>query len=221
MAAKRTSPKKAIPAKIGDSIRELIARGTLAPGVHLGQMELAKRFGSSRVPVREALKLLTAEGVVLHDPNRGFFIAKLSSEEARQLYRMRHLLEVELLGTVEWPDKGQLVVFQTQLDKLEAYLRAGKSSEWVEQYREFHTSIFNLSPQKVIVEEVLRLARLTDRYRAIAPLQLALSERTVEPERHLVLALATRDRKRLIRGFEEDRARVQKHVFSTLEARNL
>jgi len=184
-------------------------------------MELAERFGSSRVPVREALKLLAAEGAVLHDPNRGFFIANLSSEEARQLYRMRHLLEAELLNTIEWPNEAQLAGFQTQLDKLEALLRAGKATEWVEQYRQFLTAIFDLSPHKVIVAEVLRLAQLTDRYRSLAPMHFALTERTVEPERHLVLALATRDRKRLLRCFEEDRTYMEKHLISMLEARHL
>jgi DNA-binding GntR family transcriptional regulator len=218
---RKQSVRTAIPAKIADSVRDLIARGTLAPGLHLGQMELAERFGSSRVPVREALKLLAAEGVVLHDPNRGFFIANLSSVEARQLYHMRHILEAELLNTVEWPNKTQLASFQAQLDKLEALLRAGKSTEWVELYREFHAAVFDLSPQKVIMAEVLRLARLTDRYRSLAPIHLALAERTVEPERHLVLALATRDRKRLLRCFEEDRTRIEKGVISMLESRHL
>src|SRR5689334_1338621 len=93
-----------MPAAIADEIRSLVTRGVLAPGLQLRQTDLAERFSASRVPVREALKLLTAEGVVTHDVNRGFFVTALSSDEARQLYRMRHLLETEVLSSVAWPD---------------------------------------------------------------------------------------------------------------------
>ena len=70
----------AIPAMIADNLRGMIARGNLAAGLRLGQRELAEKFNASRVPVREALKLLCSEGIVEHDPNRGFFVARLSSD---------------------------------------------------------------------------------------------------------------------------------------------
>jgi DNA-binding GntR family transcriptional regulator len=218
---KTPSARTAISSRIARDIRELISRGTLWPGVHLGQSELAERFGVSRVPVREALKLLDAEGIVFHDPNRGFFIAHISSNEARQLYRMRHLLEMELLSSLEWPDEAQLQDLRQRLEQLERFLKEGKGPEWTKAYREFHAAIFKLSPFKVILNQVLRLVRLTDRYRSLAPINLALSERTVDSERHLVLALATRDRSRLIQCFEEERARITHLMLKSLEARNL
>jgi len=49
---------KAVPSKIADELRSMIARGTLSPGMRLGQTDLATQFDASRVPVREALKLL-------------------------------------------------------------------------------------------------------------------------------------------------------------------
>ena len=67
----------------------MIARGTLAPGMRLGQTELAEQFSASRVPVREALKLLSSEGIIEHDPNRGFFVTRLSRDEAEQLFTVR------------------------------------------------------------------------------------------------------------------------------------
>jgi DNA-binding GntR family transcriptional regulator len=50
-----TKPDGGVPAKIANELRSLIARGTLAPGMRLGQTELAEQFNASRVPVREAL----------------------------------------------------------------------------------------------------------------------------------------------------------------------
>ena len=100
--------RSGIPARIAEQIRQFVARGKLAPGVRLGQSELAAQFDASRMPVREALKLLTAEGILIHDPNRGFFVAEQSSDEARQLFKMRHLIEDSLLASIRWPSKNEL-----------------------------------------------------------------------------------------------------------------
>jgi len=218
---KRQTRSAALPTMIAQRVRDLITRGVLSPGVHLGQAELAAQFGASRVPIREALKLLTADGVVVHDPNRGFFIATLSSEEARQLYRMRHLLEAELLASVEWPNKQQLAALEEQLERMESLLTAGNSSEWVHAHRRFHQMIFELSPQRVIAGEVLRLLRLTDRYRSILPVQLIQGERRATQERHLLKALANRDRAKLLEHFEHDRAQIEAGVLRGLQDRGL
>jgi DNA-binding GntR family transcriptional regulator len=208
-----------LPTRIAQQIRDLITRGVLFPGVHLGQAELAQKFGASRVPIREALKLLTAEGIVLHDPNRGFFVANLSSDEARQLYRMRHLLEAEILTTVQWPNKKQLGELETHLVRMEKLLIEDDSNEWVEAHRRFHQMIFGLSPDRVIMEEVLRLLRLTDRYRSM--LHPSRKETKVTQERHLLRALANRDRSRLLAGFEEDRAHIEAGLLRGLASRGL
>lgn len=228
----KASQKQGLPTKIAEQLREEIARGVLSPGVHLGQSELAERFGASRVPIREALKLLTAEGIVHHDPNRGFFVANLSSDEAQQLYRMRHLLEPEILSTVEWPDNEKLAELRSLIEEMEQLLRQGKAAEWVAAHRRFYQMIFGLSPKRYIVEEVMRLLRLTDRYRSIAPLPAARSERPAaqdrnilhalaSQERNLLQALASRDRKRLLAVFEEERTRVEQALLSNLRARGL
>lgn len=221
MAIKKTARGTNLPESIAGRMRELISRGTFFPGLQLRQMELAKRFGSSRVPLREALKLLAAEGIVDHDPNRGFFVATLSLDEARQLYRIRHLLEAELLGTVQWPTEERLTLLRKQLEKLEAQLGKQHSDGWLEQHRLFYEAIFDLSPQKVLVREVLRLIRLTDRYRSLAAHALVGTHRKATQERHLLEVLAKRDRKRLLRVFEEDRSRIEEGLLGVLRARGL
>ena len=210
-----------LPETIARELRELITRGTFPPGLQLRQMELADRFESSRVPLREALKLLCAEGIVDHDPNRGFFVAPLSVDEARQLYRMRHLLEAEVLRTVQWPSKDALRALRKQLEQLEAALQDRDRNAWLVGYRGFYQSIFDLSPEKVLVAEVLRLIRLTDRYRALAAEVLPSSERHVEQERQLLEVLEKRDRRRLLRVFDKERTRIEEGIQSVLRGRGL
>ena len=93
---------ESLPNFVADELRSLIVRGTILPGEHLGQTQLAKRFGRSKVPIREALKLLSTEGFLRHDRNRGYFVAPLEYAEAVQLYKLRRWLEIELLETAEW-----------------------------------------------------------------------------------------------------------------------
>jgi DNA-binding GntR family transcriptional regulator len=219
VAKKQLAREINLPGLIADELRELITRGVFPPGLQLRQMELAERFDSSRVPLREALKLLTAEGIVDHDPNRGFFVAPLSLDEARQLYRIRHLLEAELLRTVKWPSKAQLSSLRAQLEKLETALQQQDAAAWLEEHRRFYVGVFDLSPEKVLVEEVLRLIRLTDRYRALAAHALPSGERKATQERHLLSVLARRDRQRLLEVFETDRTRIEEGVQAVLRAR--
>jgi DNA-binding GntR family transcriptional regulator len=222
LAVKQKKKRSAgIAARIGDQIRDLISRGVLSPGVHLGQLELAERFGASRLPVREALKLLSAEGIVIHDPNRGFFVASMSSEEARQLYRVRHLLEAELLSTIAWPSAEQLRTLQAMVDELRDLLREGRSADWMTRHREFHQAIFDLSPNKVIAAEVLRLIRLTDRYRSITPFVMGSTDGEAMPEKHLLKALANRDRAKLLQAYDEDRGHIEQQLLRVLRARGL
>lgn len=213
-----------IPSRIAGEIREQINRGVLSPGLQLRQMDLANQFSVSRVPVREALKLLAAEGLIGHDPNKGFHVAYLSSDEARQLYRIRYLLESELLSTVQWPNEQQLAHLDHMVESLDDALKEGDRSAWVTRHRQFHRYIFDLSPNKVLVNEVLRLLTLTDRYRSllVSPgFNGFSSEPRATQERHLVEALAARDRERLLSVFERARADIEKGMLAALEARGL
>lgn len=218
---RRAAPRANLPEAIARELRQLITLGTFAPGLQLRQVELAARFRSSRVALREAFKLLSAEGIIEHDPHRGFFVAQLSSVEARQLYRMRRLLEAELLRTVEWPSPEQLAALTVLVDELERALREQETAAWLACHRAFYTVLFELSPQRVLLREVLRLIGLTDRYRAMAPQVLPSAERRARQERHLLGALAKRNRRRLLELFERDRARIEAGVESVLRERGL
>jgi len=209
-----------IPAHIANEIRELIARGALSPGVRLGQQELAERFDASRMPVREALKLLSAEGIIVHDANRGFFVASLSSDEARQLFKLRHMVEDSLLATVRWPTDEELRELGRRADELEKLLNSGDRATWWTRHRDFHRMIFELSPEKVIVREALRLWSLTDRYRSLLPLpQRPSAERALVKKHELVQALADHDRRKLVRVRAERREQFERLVLDVLESR--
>jgi len=76
-------------------LRRFIATGALRPGQQIVQDALAVRLGVSRVPLREALKILEGEGQVTYVAHRGYFVTELSLSDLLEVYRIREILEVE------------------------------------------------------------------------------------------------------------------------------
>ena len=215
-------PTDAIPSMIASKLRTLIACGHYSPGIRLGQTELATQFSASRVPVREALKLLSAEGLVEHDPNRGFFVARFSGDEARQYFSLRDMVEDALLMNIRWPTEAELDDFRARAQELEDLLNGGSRAEWWARNQAFHHALFDLSPSKILVREAMRYWSLTDRYRALVPLPRRPSAaRNIVAKADLVEALAERNTKKLLKVRANRRRAFEEAVLSVLEDRGL
>lgn len=98
-----------------EALREAILEGVLQPGEKLRQEDLASTFATSRIPVREALRVLTYEGLVRSEPNRGFTVTGLSADEIEEIYELRTVLEghavrlaIPLLTETDLQELGQL-----------------------------------------------------------------------------------------------------------------
>lgn len=85
---------------IADRLREAIMRGNLAPGVQLGEADLATRFGVSRGPVREAMQRLLSEGLLYSIRNRGIFVIELTVDDVVDIYRARTAIEGGALALI-------------------------------------------------------------------------------------------------------------------------
>ena len=85
--------RKLLAEDVADRIREEILSGGFEQGERLVEASIAQQLGVSRGPVREALKLLRAEGLVLEEPHRGTFVLRLTSADVREIYDLRAGLE--------------------------------------------------------------------------------------------------------------------------------
>src|SRR5690348_9080134 len=83
----------AVSHRVAGYLREAILSGEIAPGERIRQEDIAERFGTSRLPVREALRILEAEGLTEHHPNKGARVPKLDRHELDVIYQMRERLE--------------------------------------------------------------------------------------------------------------------------------
>ena len=106
------------PPQIARAIRGMISRGELQPGEHLGTVELADRFGVSRGPVREALRLLESSALVRILPQKGAFVMALGDQEVAELMEAREVLFAALA------ELAAARIGQTQIKALKTYLAA-------------------------------------------------------------------------------------------------
>ncbi|MGI5176018.1 GntR family transcriptional regulator [Dactylosporangium sp. CA-152071] len=180
-----------------DAIRLRILQQRLLPGVHVRQDELAAELGMSRVPVREALKMLTVDGLVTYEPNRGYFVTRLSQSEMLQLYWLREVVEDELMRTVRWPSASELAALEAQNQRMkQADITV---EEMVAATDAFHSAIFALSPKHVLAREVRRWWAVSTAYRALS-ISIHVREQGEADGDHdrFVRALAEQDRELLL-----------------------
>jgi len=189
-----------------ERLRALIVTGELSPGEQIRQQEMADQLGFSRVPLREALNVLADQGLLLHRPHQGYFVAKRAPSELAQIRRMLQLLEDELLGAMEWPDPPVL----KDLKKLNQEMRKhAAAAEWMplmRRNREFHFRIFALSPHRIILDEIHRLWALGEPFIALRMSSPEARLRTVDEHDEIIRTLEKRDRKFLVSAMEKHRA---------------
>ena len=144
------------PDLIAESLRDEILRGEIPAGQPLRQEELAERFGVSRLPVRDALLRLEAQGLVHVFPNRGAFVISLSADEVREIYEMRILLEGDLLERAV-PRIGEEDWRRIETANAES-VRTADGPEWVEGDWKFHRALYEPAgrPRQLATIEQLR-----------------------------------------------------------------
>jgi DNA-binding GntR family transcriptional regulator len=202
-----------------NEIRELIFRHVLLPGEKVRQVELAQRVGVSRSPLREALRTLESEGMVSYEANRGYVVSRLDADDLAQIYRMRELLELEMLRTVTPPTAAAIAqIAQHNADLVEG-IEAGNISAILRANRDFHFGIFALSPLDLFRREVRRLWQLSEGYRATYLWLPETRERIVREHMAILDALTSFDIDNLVELCTQHRGQSETVVVGLLSRR--
>ena len=163
----------------------------LLPGQQLRQEDIAQRIGISRGPIREALQILGVDGVVKYERNRGYFVTQFSSDEMSQLYLARDLLETAVLVKLTVPADDDLARL---VEANDAIRNAGTDVDVMMRYNDrFHAGILELSPQRLLVAEILRIWRMSVAYRALSLSVLADAATLAEDHDEMLDALRAGD----------------------------
>lgn len=202
-------------AAVIEGVREMIRTRELMPGEPVRQQDMAERLGVSRVPVREALHALQTEGLLLHRPNQGYFVAKISTDQLNQIYLMRRLLETALIQHISWPDEEQLAAITSINNELGRAAEEGQIGLVVQLNRQFHEAIFALSPMETVHQEISRLWELSDSYRAFY-LAGPSRHRTASEHEEIIAALRKCDLEHLLDALDRHRMEAQEEVGAML-----
>lgn len=149
-------------------LREMIGTGKLEPGQQIVQESLSTALGVSRVPIREALRVLEGEGQVIHHPNRGYFVTDLSVEDLEEVYRIRAILEEEALRlAIPLLTDSDIEYIESIQVELEKAVASKKISGIIEINRRFHFAMFEASNMPRLVRMIRTLWDATDAYRGV------------------------------------------------------
>jgi DNA-binding GntR family transcriptional regulator len=195
--------------RVISSVLAQISAGSLGPGEQLRQEDLAEELGVSRVPVREALHALAQQRVLVHQKRRGFFVAKRSPSETAQFARMLQLIEDEVVSTIEWPDPTTLAHLRSLNRRMLALADDDDVTETFALNRDFHFTIFHLSPNKIMIDELERLWRLAHPHILMHMISPESRRQRAEEHEVIIAALVERDRQGAVTALGGHRRRVR------------
>jgi DNA-binding GntR family transcriptional regulator len=177
-----------------EALRDRILRGMYADDTPLRQDALAAELGVSRIPIREALRQLEAEGLVVFNPHRGAVVSSLSVDAIEELFELRAQIESDLvrravlLTTEEHVSRAKEI-----LKAYEAAFRSAEVTEWGKLNWEFHSTLYAPADRPFTMAIIQRLHQQSDRY---LRMQLVLTHgemRAIDEHRAILSAVAAQD----------------------------
>ena len=171
---------------IADSLRADILRGKLKSGQALKQDEIAAQFGISKIPVREALVQLKAEGLVNFYPNRGAFVSEISATEADEIYVMRIALETAVLArAIPHLTVAHLKHAKEILDEIDQEENIAK---WGELNWEFHATLYSPAALPRVMDTIRTLHSNIARYLVLYLAGMAYQKKSQKEHRAILEA---------------------------------
>ena len=149
--------------EIARTLRGLILDGDFVPGERLIEEQLADRFGVSRPPIREALRILSQNGLVVGVPRRGFTVVALTADDIRQLYDLRFALERTAIELgVPVGDPSLLAPLQSAVDRMSSKAAQRDPDEMLRANSAFHTALVALPANRWLDDAYARISQQLD-----------------------------------------------------------
>lgn len=153
--------------EVAERLRQRIFAHELLPGTWVDEQKLAEQYGISRTPLREALKVLASEGLVILKPRRGCYVTEISPQDLDDIFPLIALLEgrcaAEAVAKMTPADLEQLTAIH---ERLELSAREERIADFFEANQEFHKTIQELANNRWLLQviqdlrKVLKLSRL-------------------------------------------------------------
>ncbi|UCH76050.1 MAG: GntR family transcriptional regulator [Rhodospirillales bacterium] len=176
----------------------MIVEGELAPGERVREQAVCDRLGLSRTPLREAMKVLAAEGLVTLQPNRGATVADLSPADIADTFKVIGALEA-LAGelAVERVDDDDIAEMRVLHYQMALHQTRGELPEYFRLNQRVHERLVELSGNQVLIETYRQLGGRIQRQRFVANRWAGRWEQAMHEHEQMLDALAARDGRRL------------------------
>ncbi len=168
--------------EVAAKLRERIFAGTLAPGSFVDEPALCAELSISRTPLREALKVLTAEGLLRHEPRRGCFVSEITEQDLDEIFPVIALLEGRCaFEAANNATDADLAALEQLHDRLQRSAKAKRITEYYETNFAIHEAIILLADNRWLAQvigdlrKIVKLARLQQLH-APGRLEQSLSE---------------------------------------------
>jgi len=180
--------------EVAAQLRERIFNGELLPGTFLDEARLAEQMRISRTPLREALKVLTAEGLVRHEPRRGSFVNEATEQDLDEIFPVIALLEGRCAyEAAHNATDADLQALEALHDKLNRHARARRINDYYEVNFAIHEAIITLANNRwlaQVIGDLRKIVKLSRLQQLHAPGRL---ERSLTEHMAVFAALKARD----------------------------
>ena len=209
MSALTLTPR-ALYVEVAEQLRQRIFRRELEPGSWIDELKIAEDFGISRTPLREALKVLAAEGLVTMKVRRGAYVTEMSEKDLRDVYHLLSLLESDAAGVVA--ERATPEQQQTLRD-LHAELEsaAGNREAFFSVNERFHMALLDMADNRWRSQMVADLRKVMKLNRHNSLFKQGRIEDSLSEHRAILDAMLARDP-------EGTRRAMQAHFAQGLQA---
>ena len=163
--------RSSLHVEVTDRLREMIYERSLPPGERIDELGLSARLGTSRTPLREALKVLAHEGLVRLVPGRGAFVIELSASEAESLFPVLGLLQSRCAAeAVRRQTPEDIAALDTLLASLENAVTGNRLADYYRAVDGFHERLQTMAANPWLTRSITDLGRFLQMVRTLMPL---------------------------------------------------
>jgi DNA-binding GntR family transcriptional regulator len=205
-----TLTPRALYQDVAELLRQRIFRRELEPGSWIDEMKIAEEYGISRTPLREALKVLAAEGLITMKVRRGAYVTEVSERDLADVYHLLSLLESDAAGVVAAQATDAQI---TELQALHAELEAAvhDREKFFAVNERFHMRLLEIADNRWRDQMVADLRKVMKLNRHNSLLKSGRIEESLQEHRAIMSALAARNA-------QATTQRMQEHFSNGLEA---
>ena len=195
-----------------NTLRKAILRGELKPGERLMEIQLANKLGVSRTPIREAIRKLELEGLVLMIPRKGAEVAEITEKNMRDVLEVRKALEeLAVQLACDKITKEEIEEMKKAAEDFKKILKSKDITEIAEADVRFHDIIYMATDNQKLIQLLNNLREQMYRYRVEYLKDAAIYPRLIEEHHRMYDALKEKDQKQAV-------AYVEKHLHNQAEA---